>query len=701
MTLYHWVVCLCLIPLVLSEIPSDWAPRVAAGDMLYSPTEPSDVRLMASVGNGYIATTVSSDTQYVGGVYNGLSSLTPSHRARIPATLAIATPQTSITATALDLERAIYYRRSQGTMSGDVFKVEQRWYAHRLHHHLLVHEIEVDATECQSDLNLALSSSPGSNSSDINFGVVQQADQYTLVSGSTLQREEPSSSLVQVAYATTVIPDSLFVPKAKASTFFFITATVTSIDGDDNIPITERAKNEWSTATAAAPELMDSHITEWAKLWSSRIMVSDNLALAQAISSIYYILSSIRDDWNYGVSPGGLASNGYNGHMFWDQETWMYPTFALFYPAIGRGMLHYRFDRIQGAELKAAGYNRGYNGTMFPWESAFTGEEVCPTSAPTGQLEQHISGDIAFAIQQFYRLSGDKAWLREQGFPMLMGIATFWASRVAQDGDYYVIDGVIPPDEYAVNVNNSVYTNVVAKISFDAAKSAALILGETTPTEWDAIASKLKIPFDDTLQVHLEYDGYKGDLIKQADVILLGYPLMYPMSPTIRKNDLVYYSARTDIKNGPAMTFGMSAVAWLELGEPEMATDEFVRSYANIQQPFNVWTETPNGGTVNFITGAGGFLQGLWAGYGGVRILENEITLNPILPQNVTSVRYDGLSYLGNRIRLEFSENDIQVSLMEGGQSTQKIGITDSSGVHPITESPTVVPRGPASIHLL
>eukprot|EP01119_Soliformovum_irregulare_P008598 TRINITY_DN21702_c0_g1_i1.p1 TRINITY_DN21702_c0_g1~~TRINITY_DN21702_c0_g1_i1.p1 ORF type:complete len:726 (+),score=154.23 TRINITY_DN21702_c0_g1_i1:209-2179(+) len=656
---------------------------------------------MASVGNGYIATTVSSDTQYIGGVYNGRSSIDPSHRARIPATLAITAPAANVTATALDLERGIYYRRSEITLTnGNIQKIEQRWYAHRLYRHLLVHELIVDATGCTMDSQLQLVSTPGANSTDLRLEVVEENSEYQVYVGTTLQPEEPNSDLVEVAYVTSLVPEKVEVPMLRVSTYFFITATATSIDDLPSTP-EDTAKLEWNKARNISSDLMIQHVAEWSKVWSSRITVADNLPLAQAInSSLYYILSSIRDDWDYGVSPGGLASNGYNGHMFWDQETWMYPTFAAFYPSIGEGMLRYRFNRIKGAQAKAASYDKGYSGTMYPWESAFTGEEVCPTSAPTGQLEQHISGDIAFAIQQLYRLSGDKHWLKTQGFPMLQGIATFWASRVAVQGDQYVIDGVIPPDEYAVNVNNSVYTNVVAKISLEAAKRAGQVLGESTPQHWDDIAAKLKIPFDDKLQVHPEFDGYHGQLIKQADVILLGYPLMYPMSTTIRKNDLVYYSARTDIANGPAMTFGMSAVAWLELGEPDQAKEEFTRSYANIQEPFNVWTETPKGGTVNFITGAGGFLQGLWAGYAGIRILEDRLTLSPHLPDKVTHLSLEGFYYLGNSLRIEFTEQDLTVSLITSSGAT-RLALTTSNGVKPLSETPVTVPRGTASIHIL
>ena len=93
------------------------------------------------------------------------------------------------------------------------------------------------------------------------------------------------------------------------------------------------------------------------------------------------------------------------------------------------------------------------------------------------------------------------------------------------------------------------------------------------------------------------------------------------------------------------MIYGMQAVALLELGYHDNATSEFKRSYANIQKPFNVWTETPTGGTVNFITGAGGFLQSVVFGYGGLRIRDNHLDFNPLLPVNVTSMKFDSVCF--------------------------------------------------------
>merc|ERR1712226_1193038 len=102
-------------------------------------------------------------------------------------------------------------------------------------------------------------------------------------------------------------------------------------------------------------------------------------------SSLYAILSSIRADGPaFSISPGGLT-NGYNGHVFWDCETWMFPPVLLLHPDLAHGMLQYRYERLDGARAKALSYHSNWTGVMFPWESAFTGVETCPTYAATGQ----------------------------------------------------------------------------------------------------------------------------------------------------------------------------------------------------------------------------------------------------------------------------------------------------------------------------
>ncbi len=150
-----------------------------------------------------------------------------------------------------------------------------------------------------------------------------------------------------------------------------------------------------------------------------------------------------------------ISSVPCSGHVFWDTETWMFPGLLLLHPDIARdNLLQYRINHQDGAMTKARSYNPPYDGTMFPWESAFTGQETCLPMFKTGEYEHHISGDVAFAMRQYWDLTQDSDWLTSRAYPVVRGIAKFWASRVSFENGEYVINGVVPPDESSFG-NNS------------------------------------------------------------------------------------------------------------------------------------------------------------------------------------------------------------------------------------------------------
>ena len=168
---------------------------------------------------------------------------------------------------------------------------------------------------------------------------------------------------------------------------------------------------------------------------------------------------------------------------------------------------------------------------MFPWESAFTGLQTSPGER-YGRYQNHITGDIAFAARQYWMVTKDTSWLKETGFNLIYETAEYWASRVEyyKEKEHYVINHVMPPDEYHFPVNNSVYTNVVAKLNLESAIELGRMLGEDVPDSWKWIAEKMYIPFDDEINYHPEFEGYNLNVtVKQADTILIGYPLMYRM----------------------------------------------------------------------------------------------------------------------------------------------------------------------------
>ena len=342
-----------------------------------------------------------------------------------------------------------------------------------------------------------------------------------------------------------------------------------------------------------------------------------------------------------------------------------------------------------------------------PWESAFSGEEVCPSWAATGLREIHINGDIAFALAQFWRATKDNSggWLNATAWPLLSGIAEFWSSKLAIDnpgaapGSPLSLKNVIPPDEYADHVDDSAFTNAGAIITLQRAAEVAQILGKPQETylPWLDAASRVVIPFDSEQFFTPEYAGYKrGTVVKQADAILLGFPLQWPLSTNVQAANLAYYSTVTD-SGGPAMTWAMFAIGYIELGAgfEAIAASNYNRSFANAQEPFLVWTETPGGGTPNFLTGAGGWLQAAFFGYTGLRISDSNLTLSPATPELTSKLGLRGISYLGNRldVRVDYSVKTIEVTV----QALPPPSPIDAAGADSSVDPLALAPLYPAS----
>jgi len=190
------------------------------------------------------------------------------------------------------------------------------------------------------------------------------------------------------------------------------------------------------------------------------------------------------------------------------------------------------------------------------------------------------------------------------------------------------------------------------------------------------------IPFDTTKNIHLEYEGYSGTPIKQADVVLIGFPLMWPLDEQVRKNDLLYYEQRTR-SNGPAMTWGMHAIGFIDLGDYEQAAQMLNRSYTlYVKKPFYTWTEAyQEVGAVNFITGAGGFLQTFLFGYGGLRLHAEEIRFNTSLPLPPDTTRFslNNIKYLGWSLNFHYTQNNITI-FVNGTNNEQRLEIASPNG---------------------
>ncbi|XP_068539805.1 protein-glucosylgalactosylhydroxylysine glucosidase isoform X3 [Anas acuta] len=632
---------------------------------------PSDQRLLATVTNAYLGTRVYRDILHVNGVYNG--AVGDTHRADVPSPLNV-----RMTVPGADsLAETFTLNARTGTFS-HVLQSTDYTATHQIYaHHSLVHLMAFSITIRRSahtgqpiTVQLQTPFVPKSQDLDLHQGPDFQGAHY--VYGTTLVPEVEGGPQPTVHMLWTPVPQDLTLcGEEQERSWEFLTAVAES---------EEEVKRSYSEGLAliASGSLHSSHIHAWDALWQGCCIDLDGpLPLRQALyGCLYYLLSAIppRDNPGFlfhGISPGGL-SNGtqgedYWGHVFWDQDTWVFPNILLFYPEAARAILEYRIRMLEGALRNAE--EQGYKqGAKFPWESAATGQEVCPEDI-YGAQEIHITGDVLMAFEQYYYTTQDQKLFREDGGWKLVGAgAQYWCSRMvwSEEEQCYHIRGVMPPDEYHYQVDNSAYTNALAQRSLRFAADIAQDLLIPVPEEWVECANKIKVPFDMEKKYHPEYDGYSPDEpVKQADVVLLGFPLMHSMSPEVRRNDLEMYEPVTDV-NGPAMTWSMFAVGWLELKEMQRAQSQLNKCFSNITEPFKIWVENSDGsGAVNFLTGMGGFLQAVLFGYTGFRITKTSLLFNPSCPDDVHKLKVTGVSYLGNKLKFTITKEEMRIEVSE------------------------------------
>src|SRR5664279_1374649 len=456
-------------------------------------------------------------------------------------------------------------------------------------------------------------------------------------------------------------------------------------------PPTVGAQKQASNAAASGfGTLLTANNAAWGALWADRIDVLGDPALAADVNaSEFYLWSSTRDGFDWSISPAGLSSNGYNGHVFWDAETWMYPALLAQHPDLAMGMNAYRYARLTAAQEHAAA--SGYQGARYPWESASDGTEQIPPPPSVfteGVYEQHVTADIALAQWQYYLATGDKEWLAQRGWPVLSQSASFWVSRVTPgaSGSYH-IDGVTGPDEDNPDVNDEVYTNVAAKTTLQDAAQAARVLGLAVPTDWTRIASGIVVPEDSALGIQPEFSGYDGGLIKQADVTLLEYPWGYTMPSPVAESNINYYASRTD-PSGPSMSDAVNAIDTSALGAPGCASFVYTQRSEKpfIRDVFDQFSETRTGGVLTFMTGIGGFLQEFIYGYSGIRWNASALQLSPSLTGQLDRIVLHGMSWHGRRFTVSIGQHTTSITLDSGAT----MPVSTSSGVRTVGSGHTL-----------
>lgn len=503
----------------------------------------------------------------------------------------------------------------------------------------------------------------------------------------------------------------------RAGQTYTFTKYVSVVTGNDSAqPTTDALAGSQSAAQLGLPALALENRAAWDDVWKGDIAVRADPALQKTIrASEYNLFASIRSDSPMALGPTGLSGDGYAGMVFWDSDIWMFPALLATHPDLARVLVDYRYDTLEAAKHDATA--NGYQGAFYPWTAGadgYTGADCYGTvtdandkiiSDPNKSCSQelHLQADVALAQWEYYEATGDKQWLASHGWPVLQAVAEFWISKavpVAEGG--YAVNQVQPPDEAHTDVNNSAYTNAAAATALRYAAQAAQVLGKDVPASWNTVAEGLTktMPFDPKQNVYLEYDGYDGAQIKQADTVMLTYPLGFPMAGGVGLSDLNYYAPRTFL-GGPAMTDAIHSIDASALNVAGCSAYTYLlRSYQPfLRPPFDQLAETRSGDDTafNFLTGIGGFMQVFQYGFSGLRFAEDSIRLDPSLAPQQHGVTLPDLKWQGRTFTVAIRPRTTTVTLRSGAPLPittpgGKLTVSQGEGITIPTRRPDLQP---------
>jgi trehalose/maltose hydrolase-like predicted phosphorylase len=408
--------------------------------------------------------------------------------------------------------------------------------------------------------------------------------------------------------------------------------------------------------------LLTRHVAAWNGLWKSDIVIDGDPKVQLAVhSDMYYLLSNttVGTAWPMGACA---LTPGYAGHAFWDSDSWVFPALLLLHPERAKPIVMFRDRTMQPARDRARQY--GAKGTMYPWEAdPQTGVDNTPYFAHGVFREIHVNADIAIAQWQYYLATGDKAWLKQHGWPVIREIAEFWKSRVTWNpaGKRYEILHVTSPDESYDDVPNDSFTNAAARKALEIAGKAARVVGAEADPKWAEIAAKMYIPFDQAHQRHRDFDAsVPHDKITWmgSSLAWLMYPnLDLPMSPQVRRNDFAFqlHELKTHGDDPNEMMMAMLTVGAAELGDSKAAGDWIQRNLAGfLKPPFNVRTETVANNAGYLLASSAGFVQSFVYGFTGLRIEDQGLVgaYPPVLPPTWKSMTLKHISFRGSRYNI-------------------------------------------------
>lgn len=402
------------------------------------------------------------------------------------------------------------------------------------------------------------------------------------------------------------------------------------------------------------------------------------------------------------IPAKGLTGPGYDGHAFWDTESFVLPVLTATAPHAAADALRWRHSILEIACERARTIR--LSGATFPWRT-IRGQE-CSGYWPAGTAAFHVNADIAVAALRYVRWTHDAEFERTVALPILVETARLWISLGyhGADGRFH-IDGVTGPDEYSALANDNVYTNLMAKQNLCGAADAAerwqddaAELGVTNGEikAWRAAAEGVAVPYDEKREVHQQdkgftdhevwdfersaregeyplllhapyFDIYRKQVVKQADLILAMHWCGHEFSPEDKARAFAYYEPLT-VRDSSLSACTQSVIA-AEVGHHELALD-YLREAA-LMDLRDLEHNTRDG--LHIASLAGTWLA-VVAGFGGLRDFDDTLALHPQLPPTWRSMSFR-LRWRDARLCVSVDRSNVKYRLL--GDDVEQIDLLD------------------------
>ncbi|HET7421402.1 MAG TPA: glycosyl hydrolase family 65 protein, partial [Candidatus Dormibacteraeota bacterium] len=431
-----------------------------------------------------------------------------------------------------------------------------------------------------------------------------------------------------------------------------------------------------------------------ADFWSrSDVELEGDDEIQQAIRfAMFHVLQSAARAEQRAIPAKGLTGPGYDGHTFWDTESYVLPVLTYTYPGCVADVLRWRHSILDAARKRAADF--GLRGAAFPWRTIH-GEE-CSGYWPASTAAMHINADIADAVVRYTTATGDKNFDRQFGAELLIETARLWASvgHHARDGRFR-IDGVTGPDEYSAVMDNNVYTNLMAQHNLNGAVDAVkrqpavarrLKVSAAETKAWRAAAAGMYIPYEPELRIHKQasqftdhevwdfkstkpeqyplflhfpyFDLYRKQVIKQADLVLAMHVRGDAFSDEEKARNFAYYEAIT-VRDSSLSSSTQSIMA-SEVGHLRLAHDYL--GEAALMDLRDLEHNVRDG--LHMASLAGAWLA-VVQGFGCMRHHGDWLGFSPRLPPTIGRVTFR-VTFLQRQIRVSFDHRRVTYTLEEG-----------------------------------